>query len=412
MDYTRFLNETSKNRVVSPIRAIMPLAAIPGMISLGAGNPNPSTYPYASLSITLKTGEKIDIDGKLLADALQYGPTPGMPELINWFRELQIIEHNPARKDFEISIGVGSQDLITKALEMCIEPGDNVLIETPTYAGILAHMRTLPCKLIDIATDANGIIPSSLEHTLSAWPDTKTIPKILYTIPSGSNPSGSSAPLERKREIYKLASMYNVLILEDDPYYYLQFVTPRIPSYFSFDVDGRVLRFDSISKILSGGMRIGWVSGPKALLDRINIHTSVTNLQPSGVPQVMVYGLLSHWGYEKFLAHVGNVAQFYKDKRDVFLRCAERRLKDVAEWTAPTAGMFVWIKLLGITDSNNLITTKAREKKILALPGVLFLSNPLPTPYIRISYSNVTEEEMDEGLRRLAELVVEELSSN
>ncbi|RUP51647.1 hypothetical protein BC936DRAFT_146781 [Jimgerdemannia flammicorona] len=340
MDYTHFISERSKQRVVSPIRALNPLLGIPGMITLGAGNPNPTTFPYESFQLTLKNGEKLSIEGKLLEDALQYGPTAGLPALRSWLRELQIMEHNPPHKNFEISVGTGSQDLITKALEMFITPGDNVLVENPAYTGIVSFLRTLPCKLIDVATDADGIVPLSLEHVLSTWHDLVSIPKILYTVPTGSNPTGVSAPLKRKREVYEIARRYNIIILEDDPYYYLQFTKPRTPSYLSFDVDARVLRFDSMSKILSAGMRLGWVTGPKQLIERIDFHTSVSNLQPSSISQAIALALLTHWGHTGFFAHVDKVSRFYEEKRDVFLRCAERRLKGLAEWAVPTAGEY------------------------------------------------------------------------
>ncbi|RUP51648.1 hypothetical protein BC936DRAFT_146781 [Jimgerdemannia flammicorona] len=407
MDYTHFISERSKQRVVSPIRALNPLLGIPGMITLGAGNPNPTTFPYESFQLTLKNGEKLSIEGKLLEDALQYGPTAGLPALRSWLRELQIMEHNPPHKNFEISVGTGSQDLITKALEMFITPGDNVLVENPAYTGIVSFLRTLPflcthtlatilqtnflidlhthfsprlaCLLLDVATDADGIVPLSLEHVLSTWHDLVSIPKILYTVPTGSNPTGVSAPLKRKREVYEIARRYNIIILEDDPYYYLQFTKPRTPSYLSFDVDARVLRFDSMSKILSAGMRLGWVTGPKQLIERIDFHTSVgakiavrrvveyreekhrvgrnilltdqhrymptvllyvSNLQPSSISQAIALALLTHWGHTGFFAHVDKVSRFYEEKRDVFLRCAERRLKGLAEWAVPTAGEY------------------------------------------------------------------------
>jgi kynurenine/2-aminoadipate aminotransferase len=123
-----------------------------------------------------------------------------------------------------------------------------------------------------------------------------------------------------------------------------QFCNPRVPSFFSMDVDGRVLRFDSLSKILSAGLRLGWVTGPKELVDRIIMHTMVTNLQASGVPQAMAATLLNQWGLEGFFKHIDSVGEFYREKRDVFLECAERRLKGYAEWTVPQAGTNTFVR--------------------------------------------------------------------
>ncbi|KAI9288737.1 pyridoxal phosphate-dependent transferase [Umbelopsis sp. AD052] len=409
MDYSKFISARSQARSPSAIRALMKYLDAPGMISLGAGAPNKATFPFASMQVTLKDGSQLSIDQQLFESSLQYSATPGLPQLTDFLRELQLAEHNPPHKDFSVSIGVGSQDLIAKAFEMVIEPGCNIMLENPSYTGIVSFLHTQPCNLVSVSTDAEGIMPQSLESILKNWEDVATRPKVLYTIPTGSNPTGVTVSLERKKAIYKICQEYDILIMEDDPYYFLQFCNPRVPSFYSMDVDGRVLRFDSLSKILSAGLRLGWVTGPKELVDRIIMHTMVTNLQASGVPQAMAATLLNQWGLEGFFKHIDSVGEFYREKRDVFLECAERRLKGYAEWTVPQAGMFVWLKLLnGITDSNKLITSAAIEKKVLAVPGVAFVPSGEPTPYVRVSFSNVTPENMDEALKRLAEVVQEQ----
>ncbi|KAG2202225.1 hypothetical protein INT47_002144 [Mucor saturninus] len=419
MDYQRFISERSKARKPSAIRAISPYLHQKGMISLGAGQPNPSTFPFAGMTITLKTGEKIEIDDELFSRSLSYDLTPGLPHLNDWLRELQNIEHKPP-VDFDLSIGSGSQDLLTKAFDMLMNDGDSMLIENPTYTGCLSFLKTLQCDLADVATDAYGIVPEALENMLANWPETNPSgkkdqprPRCLYTIPSGGNPTGATATLERKQAVYNICHKYDVLIIEDDAYYYLQYGSERIPSYLSLDLDGRVLRCDSMSKILSAGLRIGWITGPKVLLDRINMHTMVTNLQPSGVPQVMAYQLLNKWGHAGFFDHVDEVASFYRQKRDEFVECLDRRMKGRAEWVVPNAGMFVWLRLLGgITDSYDLVMTKALKENVLAIPGVAFMPQGGKTEYVRVSFSNVSKDNMDEALRRLASVVDQEALIN
>jgi DNA-binding transcriptional MocR family regulator len=187
--------------------------------------------------------------------------------------KLQELEHKPPVK-YALSIGVGSQDLLTKAFEMLIDPGSSLLVEDPTYTGALSFLNTQPVNLVGVATDALGIIPETLDEIMNNW-EGENKPKAIYIIPCGSNPTGASATMERKREVYDVCKKHNLLILEDDPYYYLQFKSPRVASYLSIDVDGRVLRFDSMSKILSSGVRIGWVTGPAELVKRIDLHTMV-----------------------------------------------------------------------------------------------------------------------------------------
>ena len=182
-----------------------------------------------------------------------------------------------------------------------------------------------------------------LSKILREWPKDTPRPKILYTVPIGGNPTGISTTLERKKQIYALAQEFNLLILEDDPYYYLQFDSKRISSYFSMDVDQRVLRFDSFSKILSAGARIGWVSGPKELIERIVLHGQASNLHPSGISQTFLFALLNQWGHSGFLQHTVSVSEFYKSKRDAFITSAERHLTGLCEWTVPSAGIFYYL---------------------------------------------------------------------
>jgi kynurenine/2-aminoadipate aminotransferase len=135
------------------------------------------------------------------------------------------------------------------------------------------------------------------------------------------------------------------------------------------DTDQRVLRFDSFSKILSAGIRLGWATGPKPLIDRIALHEQSTILHPSGLSQMVLSAVLHQWGQDGFQKHTQSVAQFYQQKRDAFIKSAEKHLTGLAEWTVPHAGMFVWIKLLDLDDSFDFVKTKAIEKKVLLVPG-------------------------------------------
>ncbi|KAJ3189522.1 hypothetical protein HDU85_003153 [Gaertneriomyces sp. JEL0708] len=409
-DYEAFFTARSLARQPSAIRALVPLMSLPGMISLGGGNPNPSTFPFKDLTFSLKEeagGGEIHVDAVNLQKALQYSPTNGMPELVKWLKELQVAVHQPPCADFDVCLGNGSQDVLTRAFDMLLAEGDSLLIESPAYVGSLAFLRPLGCKFVEVPTDAEGLNPDELDRVLSNWADAKTKPKVLYSVPVGGNPTGTSTTSDRKRRIYEIASKHNIIILEDDPYYYLQFNEPKGPTYFSMDVDQRVLRFDSLSKIFSAGMRLGWVTGPKPLVDRIVLHGQATILHPSGISQLLAYQLLNKWRQDGLLQHTTAVAAFYKQKRDTFLASADKWLTGLAEWTVPDAGMFVWIKLLGIDDSSDLIKRKAMEKKVLLVPGFEFFPNATKTPYVRASFSIAEPKDMDEALRRLSELLKE-----
>jgi len=256
--------------------------------------PAAETFPITSLDITVRgvdgADEHITLDGAPLETGLQYGLTPGAPGLVKWLEALQTISHNRAVDGtWSLSVGSGSQDLITKAFSCLMNSGDSVLIEAPVFAGTLGFLYAQPVELVEVATSTAGIEPDALEDILANWDAKypgKRFPKILYTIPTGSNPTGCNTPLASKQRVLALARKYNLLVLEDDAYHYLAYdVAARSASYFEIEARdggdvGRVVRFDTLSKILSSGMRLGFMTAAPQLMDRLNLMTSNTNLQP------------------------------------------------------------------------------------------------------------------------------------
>eukprot|EP00445_Apocalathium_hangoei_P012666 CAMPEP_0203882598 /NCGR_PEP_ID=MMETSP0359-20131031/26793_1 /ASSEMBLY_ACC=CAM_ASM_000338 /TAXON_ID=268821 /ORGANISM="Scrippsiella Hangoei, Strain SHTV-5" /LENGTH=479 /DNA_ID=CAMNT_0050802661 /DNA_START=12 /DNA_END=1451 /DNA_ORIENTATION=+ len=418
--YDDFLTETSKARQPSPIRALMPIAAMPGMISLGAGNPNPDAFPFESAVFSLKGGGTVTLDPALMCVAMQYGPTSGIPEMMAWARDLQQREHAPPRPsdEWDIAFTTGSQDAISKTCEMLLTRGDSILVEEPCYPGTLAVVKPLGVNIVGLRTDARGLIPEALAEVMGDWErrhgDIRR-PRVLYTIPTGHNPSGATISADRRRAIYELAQRFDLLILEDDPYYFLQLDGPDDapgsvrkppPSFLSMDVDGRVMRFDSLSKVLSSGFRVGFATGPKPLVQRLVLHMQTAALCTSGMSQACAYALLRQWGQDGWASHVAEVQALYRRRRDHFVACAERHLQGLAEWSVPEAGMFVWMKLLGVADSKALIEGPAREEKVLLVPGQYFSARPTePSAFVRASFSTASDADVDEALRRLAVLL-------
>ena len=216
-----------------------------------------------------------------------------------------------------------------------------------------------------------------------------------------------------------IAREYDLLILEDDPYHWVQYGGKRIPSFLSLDKDNRVLRFDSFSKLLSSGMRLGWATGPKALIERIELHTQAANLHPCGLSQALAAGLFDEWAsrhgddpLKGFRERMAMVAAFYEDRCITFLKAAETHLNGLATWTKPTAGMFVWLDLRpsGVLDAQKLISERAISAKVLLVPGTSFMPQQhegQPSSQVRAAFSTATPEEMDEACRRLAGLLRE-----
>lgn len=425
MNYARFITARSAARRPSPIRVYTEIQsrAPKSVISLATGSPNPNTFPFKTATIHIDNGKTIQFDEQIMKRALQYSESAGIPELLSWLKQLQVKLHNPptlhypsSQGQMDICVTSGSQDGLGKVFEMIINRGDNILLNEPVYSGTLQALRPLGCNMINVSSDEYGIIPDSLKEILSKWkpedsknPE-KNTPKFLYTVPNGDNPTGNSLTSNRKKEIYELARKYDFLIIEDDPYYFLQFNKPWAPTFLSMDVDGRVIRVDSFSKVLSSGLRIGFITGPKPFIERIVLHTQVSTLHTSTFTQLMVSQLLHQWGEEGFLAHTERVIDYYKKQKDALLKAADKWLSGLAEWHAPTAGMFIWFKIKGISDVKKLVEEKAIKKEILMVPGnAFYIDSSAPSPYFRASFSLASPEQMDIAFQRLAELIKESL---
>ncbi|CAE6343677.1 unnamed protein product [Rhizoctonia solani] len=436
-DYSRFLSRRTTLRTIDGIRGLLPLEKTPGVISLLAGKPNQSTFPVDEISITLRAPnapqpysqsggepvlETLKISGDLLATALQYNFTDGVPDLRELLADFQFQEHGVTVDDvnLQLTVGSGSQDLMYKIFTCLIDQGDAILVEAPVYAGVLPILQTLEPNMIEVGTDSDGISIDHLCEILTNWPKDKPKPKALYTVPYGCNPTGATTPLDRRKEVLKLAEEHDFLILEDDPYYYLYFgSTERAPSYLTLEnaslngTQRRVLRLDSFSKVLSSGMRIGFATGPPGLIKPMNSHTSAANLQANSTTQVIALAMLKHWGYNGFRAHISNISGFYRAKRDAFEACMYKHFrpegeKPLAEWTRPEAGLFFWFKLnVPDEDSYQLISTKALAGGVIAVPGKIFFPSGRKTAYVRTAFSVMDIELVDEALRRLAKVVKE-----
>ncbi|KAG8704543.1 hypothetical protein FRC08_002179 [Ceratobasidium sp. 394] len=280
-NYARFMARCTTLRTIDGIRGLIPLELQPGVISLLAGKPNPRTFPIEQLSITLRSPttpqpyqpdvesdsiirETLTLRDDNISTALQYSFTDGIPELRQILAEFQKREHgvDVDNVELQLAMGSGSQDLLYKAFSNILDRGDSVLVEAPVYAGVLPILQTLEADIIEVGTDPSGLSIDHLRSTLQSWPVGKRLPKALYTVPFGSNPTGATTRLERRKALLELAEEYDFLVLEDDPYFFLYFGSDeRPPSYLALEnarIQGserqrHVLRFDSFSKVFSGG---------------------------------------------------------------------------------------------------------------------------------------------------------------
>jgi len=385
----------------------------PDCITFGIGVPNVLTFPFKKISVELITGENINIEGKELSDALQYLPSVGYNPLIRILEGIQETYHGPQNwNERSILVTSGAQEGLSKVVEMCMRYKDPVLIPDPIYTGAVDLFTPYSADIIPIVQDSYGVVVEEIEKVLAERKrKMMPMPKMIYLNPTASNPAGTTMPTHRKRAIYKLACEYNMLILEDDPYYYLHFEKENPVSFLSMDTEGRVLRFDSFSKIMSSGLRVGFVTGPATLVNRIELHMQTSSMHTSSLSQVLLYKLLSNWGKDGLISHFMHVQNFYKQKLDHMMSAINKNLNGLAEWYEPTGGMFLWLKIIGLNDAKQLVTTKCLDKLIVFTPGYALSANTQkPSPYIRISYSLASSEEVDRGISLLAEAIREELS--
>ncbi|WFD30802.1 tryptophan transaminase [Malassezia sp. CBS 17886] len=453
--YDRFLSSVSKERPRAVIRGLLPLENTPGVISLLAGKPNPDGFPFESITVRLKpsavmsadpaTGEPVTltISGKDLEEVLQYGATSGCKSFEDVLVDIVGRMHARHRGsgpggDFGMAIGTGSQDLLIKALTSLFDPDDTMLVESPTYPGMVPEMVAHNVNMVPVDSDSDGMSAESLGALLENWHTAEVtralkFPKAVYTVPTGANPAGTTASADRKRAVLAQARKHGLLIFEDDPYYYLTFNEEedgtRTPSYFALECEdaerwgyGYVMRFESMSKIMSAGMRLGFLVGPKPLVDAVNSTTASQNLHASLPPQAMAAALLQHWGTDGFLRHVRQVSDMYKARRDAFEKEAVAHLgtgtdgtqTPVATWVTPVAGMFHWFKLrlppsedAPDGDSYEVIATKAFKAGVLAVPGVAFSPVSEKSAYVRTSFSILPLDQVGEAFRRLRSAVEE-----
>lgn len=416
MDYSHFFSEavpTKHSHVTVQIRNLV-MYGPPLPYNLSFGTPNPETFPFQKARVTLKDGIKFDIDPELMKVTLQYGHMQGYRPLLEHLKTLILHLHDPPHwSDRDVLMTTGSLQGLGKVFEVLLNEGDSLFIPSHCYHGVFVASRHLLPNYVSVETDAEGLVPESFKEALMQCKASKGIPKLLYVNPSGSNPTGTVLPESRRRVIYDLACQYDVIILEDDPYYFMQY-SDRFPSSFlRIDTECRVIRLESFSKTLGAGMRLGYMTAPKPVLKVILQLLSAATLHSSSLPQVMVSRLFDIWGQKKFLEEAKKGQKLYKNLRDITIEAAEKHLKDVCEWTVPAGGFYLWLKVPKLRDTTKVLLECGRKKNVVLVPGSGFCADSTaPSQYMRASYATTNREEVDKGFQILAESIREAIKQN
>lgn len=376
----------------SAIREIFKVIAQPGMISFAGGNPSPDALP--DRTVAELTEFVIRNDGK---NILQYGATEGYApfvESLKSYVEAMLDISIPAV--LPVTGSTQAMDLLCKAL---IDPGDTVLVENPSFLGNLQCMKLYQANLVPVQSDENGLITEDLEAKIKQYH-----PKMLYTIPTFQNPSGRTLPDERRRKIAKLANQYGVIVAEDDPYRDLRYEGEPLRSIKYYDEGGWVMFLGSFSKIISPGLRVGYIAGDASVIRKCTIGKQSTDVHTANLNQAIVDQFIRR---NLLPDHIQTICNGYGAKMRQMLKCLELFPDDVV-YTRPQGGLFIWAEMPAGIDAV-LMLKKAVERKVAYVPGTYFCSDGGHMNTLRLNFSNSTEDQIETGMSILREIVTNEI---
>lgn len=405
IDYMKFFSEESNFYRISDIRKLLEVAKQKELISLGGGLPD---FRIIDLSEVLDAIKTVIINKGSIA--LQYSATNGEPSFIEALRDY--IEKDiglKIRENESIIVTTGSQQAIDITARLFLNPNDTLLLEKPTYIASLNAFFPRKPKFegLEITSD-EGIKIDELENKLERLKKQGIKPKILYIIPSYQNPTGAIIPEKNRRKIIELAHNYDFLVIEDDPYSQLTFEGEKPAPIKAFDDEGRVIYISTLSKVVSPGLRIGFVVGDEKVINRYSLIKQALDLHSSTLTQLIAEELLKRGFHRRYLS---KILPIYKSRRDIMLRSLEEELGENAVWTRPRGGMFVFVWLKKNIDTKKMLE-KAINKGVLYVPGSGFYYDGSGYNTIRLNFSYPSEEEIQKGIKILGELVKSEVDRN
>ncbi len=372
----------------SAIREIFKVIAQPGMISFAGGNPSPDALP--DVQVRDIAADVLAHDGKAI---LQYGATEGYRpflESLKPYVEKQLGIEVPAV--LPVTGSTQAMDLLCKAL---IDPGDTVLVENPSFLGNLQCLKLYQANLVPVESDSQGLLTEDLEKKIIQYH-----PKMLYTIPTFQNPTGKSLPEDRRKAIAELANRYGMVVAEDDPYRDLRYEGVSCRSIKYFDQNGWVVFMGSFSKIISPGLRVGYIAGDAAIIRKCTVGKQSTDVHTANLNQAVVDQYLRR---NLLPAHIKSVCEGYGAKMKLMLNCLDQFPEEV-QFTRPQGGLFIWAELPSSIDAVKMLSS-AVERKVAYVPGTYFCVDGGHLNTIRLNFSNSTPEQINAGMSALKALI-------
>ncbi len=375
----------------SAIREIFKVLGDPTIISLAGGNPDPSTFPADKMA---KVAD--DLFANRPAAALQYGVTEGFSPLREQLADRMEKRFGITRKGNTTLVLTGGQQGIDLTTKILCNAGDTVICEEPSFIGALNCFRTYGTKLRGVPMEDDGINVDALETALKE----EKRAKLIYLIPTFQNPMGVTMSREKREKVYALAVKYGVTILEDNPYGELRFAGEDITPIKALDTEGIVVYCGSFSKILSPGIRIGFVSAPDEIAQKLVVAKQVTDVHTNIVFQMLVSGFLEKYDIDE---HIVGIRKLYRSKCECITSALDKYIPSDRFWrSSPEGGIFIYCRFFG--EDAGVLSKKLIERKVAVVPGTAFQTDEnAKTEYVRLNYSMPTYDNIERGIKTIGE---------
>ncbi|MBN2289084.1 MAG: PLP-dependent aminotransferase family protein, partial [Candidatus Glassbacteria bacterium] len=385
MDFDTLYSSAGSRLRSSKIRELMSLAGAPGIISMAGGMPDPEHFPFEDIRRIMDAWDA----GKRAA-ALQYGSTGGYPPLLESIaRYVSAAGVDTAGQ--VILPTTGAQQAIQLLTRVFCDPGDVVLVELPTFIGALAVFVSYGVELVGVRMDEKGLVVPELEEKLAALQAGGKRVKFLYTNPTFQNPSGITMTQSRRDELYEICRRFSLMVVEDDPYFELYFKGSPADyrSLKSRDTDNRVVLVNTFSKILSPGIRLGWMTGPAGVVSRCELTKQGMDACSSSLSQVIAADYLDCGAVKEYTARMRPI---YAQKCRTMLGALEAGMPEGVSWSRPAGGFFVWVALPAGMDSEALLKESIRNK-VAFVTGAPFHADGAGGDKLRLAFSNSSLEQ-------------------
>jgi len=391
------LSQRSKTMKASAIRELLKLVESPEIISFAGGMPDPNLFPkeiIAEISKEIFTNH----GGK----ALQYGPTEGVKPLRETIVKMMHDEGITNVSMENILVTTASQQALDLIAKIFVDPQDTVIVEAPSYVGGLQALQAFQANFVTVPLDDNGIRTDLLEEKVKELISKGVNIKLIYVIPNFQNPAGVTMSLERRKELLRISHQYNIPVIEDDPYGEIRFEGEKLPSLLQLDSIGNVIGLRTFSKILAPGFRLGWIIGDKEIIAKLALAKQAADLCSPSSTQYIADKFIRDGYMEPYLEKVRTV---YKEKKDKMLEAMEKYFPKEVTWTKPHGGMFIWVEVPEYINTDELFTEAVKDKKVAYVIGSAFYPYGEDKRHMRLNFTLSTLDQIEEGIRRLGELL-------